>query len=191
MRGIQVVLHDGRRRAGPAGSTRWCSTTASRWPLRHERSRRQRRRLAYPPGQEEKEKRTSATTGYVPTRSASSAASARRPAPATTGTICPTAPPIPDPGVEKIIEETSKSSASPAAPLRQEILERALYPMITRAPRSWKKAWPAALDIDVIWFNGTAGRSIATARCVGRQWGGTQDHPRRLLKYRDASGDPF
>ena len=52
---------------------------------------------------------------------------------------------IPDPEVEKIIEETSKKlGITRRAISAQEILERCFYPMINEGAKIWLRAWPSA-----------------------------------------------
>jgi 3-hydroxyacyl-CoA dehydrogenase len=66
-------------------------------------------------GKKEKEKRNVRYTGYVADAICEPAASARRPARAIYKYNLPDRTPIPDPEVEKIIEETSKKLGITAA----------------------------------------------------------------------------
>jgi 3-hydroxyacyl-CoA dehydrogenase len=102
--------------------------------------------------------------------------------------------PIPDPEVEKIIEETSKKlGITRRAISDQEILERCLYPMVNEGAKILEeKMAQRALDIDVIWVNGY-GWPVYRG---GPMWWadnvvGLKTIHDALLKYRDASGDPF
>jgi 3-hydroxyacyl-CoA dehydrogenase len=102
--------------------------------------------------------------------------------------------PIPDPEVEKIIEETSKKlGITRRAISDQEILERCLYPMVNEGAKILQeKMAQRSLDIDVIWVNGY-GWPVYRG---GPMWWadnvvGLKTIHDALLKYRDASGDPF
>jgi 3-hydroxyacyl-CoA dehydrogenase len=102
--------------------------------------------------------------------------------------------PIPDPEVERIIEETSrKLGITRRAISDQEILERCLYPMVNEGAKILEeKMAQRALDIDVIWVNGY-GWPVYRG---GPMWWadnvvGLKTIHDALLKYRDASGDPF
>jgi 3-hydroxyacyl-CoA dehydrogenase len=102
--------------------------------------------------------------------------------------------PIPDPEVEKIIIETSKKlGVTRRAISDQEILERCLYPMVNEGAKILAEGMAQrALDIDVIWVNGY-GWPVYRG---GPMWWadnvvGLKAVHDALLKYRDASGDPF
>jgi len=102
--------------------------------------------------------------------------------------------PIPDPEVEKIIQETSKKlGITRRAISDQEILERCLYPMVNEGAKILEeKMAQRSLDIDVIWVNGY-GWPVYRG---GPMWWadnvvGLKVIHDALLKYRDASGDPF
>jgi 3-hydroxyacyl-CoA dehydrogenase len=102
--------------------------------------------------------------------------------------------PIPDPEVEKIIEQTSKKlGITRRAISDQEILERCLYPMVNEGAKILQeKMAQRSLDIDVIWVNGY-GWPVYRG---GPMWWadnvvGLKTIHDALLKYRDASGDPF
>jgi 3-hydroxyacyl-CoA dehydrogenase len=102
--------------------------------------------------------------------------------------------PIPDPEVEKIIEDTSKKlGITRRAISDQEILERCLYPMVNEGAKILdEKMAQRSLDIDVIWVNGY-GWPVYRG---GPMWWadnvvGLKTIHDALLKYRDASGDPF
>jgi 3-hydroxyacyl-CoA dehydrogenase len=102
--------------------------------------------------------------------------------------------PIPDPEVEKIIEETSrKLGITRRAISDQEILERCLYPMVNEGAKILEEGLAQRpLDIDVIWVNGY-GWPVYRG---GPMWWadnvvGLKTIHDALLKYRDASGDPF
>ncbi len=102
--------------------------------------------------------------------------------------------PIPDPEVEKIIEETSKKlGITRRAISDQEILERCLYPMVNEGAKILAEGMAQrSLDIDVIWVNGY-GWPVYRG---GPMWWadnvvGLKAIHDALLKYRDASGDPF
>jgi 3-hydroxyacyl-CoA dehydrogenase len=102
--------------------------------------------------------------------------------------------PIPDPEVEKIIEETSNKLGITRRPISdQEILERCLYPMVNEGAKILEEGMAQRpLDIDVIWVNGY-GWPVYRG---GPMWWadnvvGLKAIHDALLKYRDASGDPF
>jgi len=102
--------------------------------------------------------------------------------------------PIPDPEVEKIIQETSKKlGITRRAISDQEILERCLYPMVNEGAKILEeKMAQRSLDIDVIWVNGY-GWPVYRG---GPMWWadnvvGLKVIHDALMKYRDASGDPF
>jgi 3-hydroxyacyl-CoA dehydrogenase len=102
--------------------------------------------------------------------------------------------PIPDPEVERIIEETSKKlGITRRAISDQEILERCLYPMVNEGAKILAEGMAQrSLDIDVIWVNGY-GWPVYRG---GPMWWadnvvGLKTIHDALLKYRDASGDPF
>ena len=102
--------------------------------------------------------------------------------------------PIPDPEVEKIIEETSKKlGITRRAISDQEILERCFYPMVNEGAKILDEGMALrSLDIDVIWVNGY-GWPVYRG---GPMWWadnvvGLKTIHDALLKYRDASGDPF
>ena len=102
--------------------------------------------------------------------------------------------PIPDPEVERIIEETSKKlGITRRAISDQEILERCLYPMVNEGAKILAEGMAQrSLDIDVIWVNGY-GWPVYRG---GPMWWadnvvGLKTVHDALLKYRDASGDPF
>jgi 3-hydroxyacyl-CoA dehydrogenase len=102
--------------------------------------------------------------------------------------------PIPDPEVEKIIEDTSKKlGITRRAISDQEILERCLYPMVNEGAKILAEGMAQrSLDIDVIWVNGY-GWPVYRG---GPMWWadnvvGLKTVHDALLKYRDASGDPF
>jgi 3-hydroxyacyl-CoA dehydrogenase len=102
--------------------------------------------------------------------------------------------PISDPEVERIIEETSKKlGITRRAISDQEILERCLYPMVNEGAKILAEGMAQrSLDIDVIWVNGY-GWPVYRG---GPMWWadnvvGLKTIHDALLKYRDASGDPF
>ena len=102
--------------------------------------------------------------------------------------------PIPDPEVETIIQETSKKlGITRRAISDQEILERCFYPMVNEGAKILAEGMAQrSLDIDVIWVNGY-GWPVYRG---GPMWWadnvvGLKTIHDALLKYRDASGDPF
>ncbi len=102
--------------------------------------------------------------------------------------------PVPDPEVETIIEETSKKlGITRRAISDQEILERCFYPMVNEGAKILAEGMAQrSLDIDVIWVNGY-GWPVYRG---GPMWWadnvvGLKTIHDALLKYRDASGDPF
>ena len=102
--------------------------------------------------------------------------------------------PVPDAEVEKIIEENSKRlGITRRAISDQEILERTLYPMVNEGAKILEeKMAQRSLDIDVIWVNGY-GWPVYRG---GPMWWadnvvGLKTIHDALLRYRDASGDPF
>ena len=102
--------------------------------------------------------------------------------------------PIPDPEVEKIIEENSRRLGITRRPISdQEILERTLYPMVNEGAKILEEGMAQrALDIDVIWVNGY-GWPVYRG---GPMWWadnvvGLKTIHDALLKYKEMSGDPF
>ncbi len=101
-------------------------------------------------------RRTAASRRRSPMRSAKPAASARRPARAITSMKAGSRSPVPDPDVEKLIDETlQKLGLKRRAVSDDEILERMMYPMINEGARILEERIAARpSDIDVIWLYG-------------------------------------
>ena len=145
-------------------------------------------------GKKEKEKRNVRYTGYVADAICELGRFGQKTGAGYYKYNLPDRTPIPDPEVEKIIEETSKKlGITRRAISDQEILERALYPMVNEGAKILEEGMAQrALDIDVIWVNGY-GWPVYRG---GPMWWadnvvGLKTIHDALLKYRDASGDPF
>ena len=145
-------------------------------------------------GKKEKEKRNVRYTGYVADAICELGRFGQKTGAGYYKYNLPDRTPIPDPEVEKIIEEISKKlGITRRAISDQEILERALYPMVNEGAKILEEGMAQrALDIDVIWVNGY-GWPVYRG---GPMWWadnvvGLKTIHDALLKYRDASGDPF
>ncbi|MDI1284636.1 MAG: 3-hydroxyacyl-CoA dehydrogenase NAD-binding domain-containing protein, partial [Reyranella sp.] len=145
-------------------------------------------------GKKDKEKRNVRYTGYVADAICELGRFGQKTGAGYYKYNLPDRTPIPDPEVEKIIEETSKKlGITRRAISDQEILERALYPMVNEGAKILEEGMAQrALDIDVIWVNGY-GWPVYRG---GPMWWadnvvGLKTIHDALLKYRDASGDPF
>ena len=145
-------------------------------------------------GKKEKEKRNVRYTGYVADAICELGRFGQKTGAGYYKYNLPDRTPIPDPEVEKIIEETSKKlGITRRAISDQEILERALYPMVNEGAKILEEGMAQrALDIDVIWVNGY-GWPVYRG---GPMWWadnvvGLKTIHDALLKYRDASGDSF
>ena len=145
-------------------------------------------------GKNEKEKRNVRYTGYVADAICELGRFGQKTGSGYYKYNLPDRTPIPDPVVEKIIEETSKKLGITRRTFTdQEILERCLYPMVNEGAKILEeKMAQRALDIDVIWVNGY-GWPVYRG---GPMWWadnvvGLKTIHDALLKYRDASGDPF
>jgi len=145
-------------------------------------------------GKKEKEKRNVRYTGYVADAICELGRFGQKTGAGYYKYNLPDRTPIPDPEVEKIIEETSKKlGITRRAISDQEILERALYPMVNEGAKILEEGMAQrALDIDVIWVNGY-GWPVYRG---GPMWWadnvvGLKTIHDALLRYRDASGDPF
>ena len=145
-------------------------------------------------GKKEKEKRNVRYTGYVADAICELGRFGQKTGSGYYKYNLPDRTPIPDLVVEKIIEETSKKlGITRRAISDQEILERALYPMVNEGAKILEEGMAQrALDIDVIWVNGY-GWPVYRG---GPMWWadnvvGLKTIHDALLKYRDASGDPF
>jgi 3-hydroxyacyl-CoA dehydrogenase len=145
-------------------------------------------------GKNEKEKRNVRYTGYVADAICELGRFGQKTGSGYYKYNLPDRTPIPDPEVEKIIEENSKKlGITRRAISDQEILERCLYPMVNEGAKILEeKMAQRSLDIDVIWVNGY-GWPVYRG---GPMWWadnvvGLKTIHDALLKYRDASGDPF
>ncbi len=145
-------------------------------------------------GKKDKEKRNVRYTGYVADAICEMGRFGQKTGSGYYKYNLPDRTPIPDPEVEKIIEETSKKlGITRRAISDQEILERALYPMVNEGAKILEEGMAQrSLDIDVIWVNGY-GWPVYRG---GPMWWadnvvGLKTIHDALLKYRDASGDPF
>ena len=145
-------------------------------------------------GKNEKEKRNVRYTGYVADAICELGRFGQKTGSGYYKYNLPDRTPIPDLVVEKIIEETSKKLGITRRTFTdQEILERCLYPMVNEGAKILEeKMAQRALDIDVIWVNGY-GWPVYRG---GPMWWadnvvGLKTIHDALLKYRDASGDPF
>ena len=145
-------------------------------------------------GKKEKEKRNVRYTGYVADAICELGRFGQKSGSGYYKYNLPDRTPIPDPEVEKIIEENSKKlGITRRAISDREILERCLYPMVNEGAKILEeKMAQRSLDIDVIWVNGY-GWPVYRG---GPMWWadnvvGLKTIHDALLKYRDASGDPF
>ncbi len=145
-------------------------------------------------GKNEKDKRNIRYTGYVADAICELGRFGQKTGSGYYKYALPDRTPIPDPEVEKIIEETSKKlGITRRAISDQEILERCLYPMVNEGAKILEeKMAQRSLDIDVIWVNGY-GWPVYRG---GPMWWadnvvGLKTIHDALLRYRDASGDPF
>jgi 3-hydroxyacyl-CoA dehydrogenase len=145
-------------------------------------------------GKKDKEKRNVRYTGYVADAICEMGRFGQKTGAGYYKYNLPDRTPIPDPEVEKIIEETSKKlGITRRAISDQEILERCLYPMVNEGAKILEeKMAQRSLDIDVIWVNGY-GWPVYRG---GPMWWadnvvGLKTIHDALMKYRDASGDPF
>ncbi|NQW54604.1 MAG: 3-hydroxyacyl-CoA dehydrogenase, partial [Rhodospirillales bacterium] len=100
----------------------------------------------------------------------------------------------PSPVAEKIILDYAAERGVNRRPIDDaEILERCLYPMVNEGAKILEEGMAQrSLDIDVIWVNGY-GWPVYRG---GPMWWadnvvGLKTIHDALLKYRDASGDPF
>lgn len=77
--------------------------------------------------------------------------------------------PIPDPEVEKLIDETLTRLGRKRGNFSdEEILERLIYPMINEGARILEEGIAARPgDIDLVWLYGFAWPPIAEVRCIG------------------------
>ena len=145
-------------------------------------------------GKKEKEKRNVRYTGYVADAICELGRFGQKTGAGYYKYNLPDRTPVPDPEVEKIIEETSKKlGITRRAFTDQEILERCFYPMVNEGAKILEEGMAQrSLDIDVIWVNGY-GWPVYRG---GPMWWadnvvGLKTIHDALLKYRDASGDPF
>ena len=145
-------------------------------------------------GKNEKEKRNVRYTGYVADAICELGRFGQKTGAGYYKYNLPDRTPIPDPEVEKIIEENSrKLGITRRAISDQEIQERCLFPMVNEGAKILEEGMAQrALDIDVIWVNGY-GWPVYRG---GPMWWadnvvGLKTIHDALLRYRDASGDPF
>jgi len=101
--------------------------------------------------------------------------------------------PIPDPEVQKIIEETSKKLGIKRREISdQEILERTLYPMVNEGAKILEEGMAQrALDIDVIWVNGYGWPVYRGGPMFWADQIGVKKIYDALNKYHEQTGDPF
>jgi len=101
--------------------------------------------------------------------------------------------PVPDPEVEKIIEETSRKLGIKRRPFTdQEILERCLYPMVNEGAKILEEGMAQrAVDIDVVWVNGYGWPVYRGGPMFWADQIGLKTIYDALLKYRDQTGDKF
>jgi 3-hydroxyacyl-CoA dehydrogenase len=145
-------------------------------------------------GKKEKEKRNVRYTGYIADAICELGRFGQKTGAGYYKYDLPDRTPIPDSEVEKIIADTSaKLGITRRAISDQEILERCLYPMINEGAKILEEGMAQrSLDIDVIWVNGY-GWPVYRG---GPMWWadnvvGLKTIHDALMKYRDASGDPF
>ncbi|MGE0153748.1 MAG: 3-hydroxyacyl-CoA dehydrogenase NAD-binding domain-containing protein [Reyranellaceae bacterium] len=101
--------------------------------------------------------------------------------------------PIPDPDVQKIIEETSKKLGIARREISdQEILERTLYPMVNEGAKILEEGMAQrALDIDVIWVNGYGWPVYRGGPMFWADQIGVKKIHDALNRYHEQTGDPF
>ena len=101
--------------------------------------------------------------------------------------------PIPDPEVQKIIEETSKRLGIKRREISdQEILERTLYPMVNEGAKILEESMAQrALDIDVIWVNGYGWPVYRGGPMFWADQIGVKKIYDALNKYHEQTGDSF
>ncbi len=101
--------------------------------------------------------------------------------------------PIPDPEVQKIIEETSKKLGIKRREISdQEILERTLYPMVNEGAKILEEGMAQrALDIDVIWVNGYGWPVYRGGPMFWADQIGVKKIYDALNKYHEQTGDSF
>jgi len=101
--------------------------------------------------------------------------------------------PIPDPEVQKIIEETSKRLGIKRREISdQEILERTLYPMVNEGAKILEEGMAQrALDIDVIWVNGYGWPVYRGGPMFWANQIGVKKIYDALNKYHEQTGDSF
>lgn len=101
--------------------------------------------------------------------------------------------PVPDPEVEKIIEETSKKLGITRRPFSdEEILERCLYPMVNEGAKILEEGMAARpVDIDVIWITGYGWPVYRGGPMFWADQVGLKKIHDALLKYREQTGDRF
>ncbi len=101
--------------------------------------------------------------------------------------------PIPDPEVQKIIEETSKKLGITRRDISdQEILERTLYPMVNEGAKILEEGMAQrALDIDVIWVNGYGWPVYRGGPMYWADQIGLKTIYDALNKYHEQTGDSF
>jgi len=101
--------------------------------------------------------------------------------------------PIPDPEVQKIIEETSKRLGIKRREISdQEILERTLYPMVNEGAKILEEGMAQrALDIDVIWVNGYGWPVYRGGPMFWADQIGVKKIYDALNKYHEQTGDSF
>ncbi len=101
--------------------------------------------------------------------------------------------PVPDPEVQKIIEETSKKLGIARREVSdQEILERTLYPMVNEGAKILEEGMAQrALDIDVIWVNGYGWPVYRGGPMFWADQIGVKKIYDALNKYHEQTGDSF
>ena len=101
--------------------------------------------------------------------------------------------PIPDPEVQKIIEETSKKLGIKRREVSdQEILERTLYPMVNEGAKILEEGMAQrALDIDVIWVNGYGWPVYRGGPMFWADQIGVKKIYEALNRYHEQTGDSF
>src|SRR6202022_914036 len=100
--------------------------------------------------------------------------------------------PLPDPEVEKLIDETlQRLGRKRRVVTDEEILERMMYPMINEGARILEEGIAARpSDIDVIWLYGYGGQTFRGGPMFYADQGGLKHIADRLLFYAKETNDP-
>ena len=144
-------------------------------------------------GKKEKEKRNVRYTGYVADAICELGRFGQKTGSGYYKYNLPDRTPIPDPAVEKIIEENSKRlGITRRAISDQEILERTLYPMVNEGAKILdEKLAIRASDIDVIWVYGYGWPVYRGGPMFWADQIGLRALRDKMVEFQKASGDAF